>query len=127
MHDPTPTPREAVAAFRLSVVGHLLAQELTRGELTTELKRLAQHRYRPAGSPTTRTYHWKTLQRWLHAARRGARRLQPASRTKGFALALDEAQRALLLDIRRAHPTASVELIRDEAVRNREHRIHPVW
>jgi len=118
MHDPTPTPREAVAAFRLSVVGHLLAQELTRGELTNELKRLAQHRYRPPGSPTTRTYHWKTLQRWLHAARRGARRLQPTSRTKGFALALDEAQRDLLLDIRRAHPTASVELIRDEAVRN---------
>lgn len=118
MPEPTLTHREAVAAFRLSVVGHLLAQELAPGELTAELKRLSELRYRPPNSPTTRTYHWKTLQTWLRAARKGARKLQPASRTKGHALALDDEQRKTLLDMRRAHPTAAVELLRDEAVRH---------
>lgn len=113
-----PTRREAISAFRLSIVGDLLVRELDRGELTAELKERAQRRYRPPGSPTTRTYHWKTLQNWLLKARKGTRRLQPESRSRGFALALDDEQRQILLDVRRAHRTAAAELILSEAVRN---------
>lgn len=118
MRSHTPTHREAIAAFRLAVVGDLLVRDLDRGELTAELKRRAQRRYRPPGSDTTRTFHWKTLQSWLRDARKGTAQLQPESRERGFALALDADQRRLLLDVRRAYPTASAELILAEAVRN---------
>ena len=118
MPEPQPTHPEAVSAFRLSVVGDLLVRDLDPGELTAELKQRAQIRYRPPGSDNTRTFHWKTLQRWLIAARRGVRQLQPRSRQRGFALALDDTQRQTLLDVRRAHPTAAAELILSEAVRN---------
>ena len=119
MPDPNhPSHREAIAAFRLGIVGDLLVRELARGELTAELKARAQQRYRPPGSATTRTYHWKTLQSWLLAARKGSSRLQPQSRARGFALALDDEQQQTLLNVRRAHPTASAELILSEAVRH---------
>ena len=118
MPSPSPTRREAISAFRLSIVGDLLVRDLDRGELTAELKERAQRRYRPPGSPTTRTFHWKTLQKWLLQARMGANRLQPEPRERGFALVLDEQQRQTLLDIRRAHPSAAAELILSEAGRN---------
>jgi putative transposase len=115
----TPTTRrEAIAAFRLSIVGDLLVRDLARGELTVELKRRAELRYRAPGSETTRTFHWKTLQSWLRQARRGVGQLQPASRERGHAGALDVAQQQVLLDMRKAHPTASVELLRSEAIRH---------
>jgi len=112
-----PSRREEVAEFRLGIVGDLLALELDHGELLTELKRRASRRYRPPHSKKTRTYHWKTLQRWLYEARKGAGQLKPASRKKGAALALEPLQRKTLLDIRRAYPSASAELILNEAVR----------
>lgn len=118
MPEPQPTHAEAVSAFRLSVVGDLLVRDLDLGELSSELKLRSQRRYRPPGSDSTRTFHWKTLQRWLIQARRGVRTLQPRSRKRGFALALDDTQRQTLLDVRRAHPTAAAELILSEAVRN---------
>jgi transposase InsO family protein len=118
MPEPQPTHQEAVSAFRLSVVGDLLIRELDRGELTAELKERSHRRYRPPGSDSTRTFHWKTLQAWLFQARRGVHQLRPQSRKRGYALALDEAQRQALLDVRRAHPTAAAELILSEAVRN---------
>ena len=115
---PETTHQEAVAAFRLSVVGDLLIRDLELGELTEELQRKARKRYRPPGSATTRTFHWKTLQSWLLQARAGTHHLQPVSRKRGFALALDEIQRETLLEIRRTHVSASAELILSEAVRN---------
>jgi hypothetical protein len=118
MPEPEPTHAEAMAAFRLSVVGDLLVRDLERGELTAELKQRAQRRYRPPNSDTTRRFHWKTLQSWLHQARRGTRRLQPRSRKRGFALALDDDQRDTLLEIRKTHTSASADLILSEAVRN---------
>ena len=118
MHSHQPTHAEAVSAFRLSVVGDLLVRELDRGDLTAELKQRARQRYRPPGRKTSRTFHWKTLQSWLLQARHGIAQLKPASRERGFALALNEEQRQTLLDIRRTHPTAAAELILTEAVRN---------
>lgn len=117
---PRPSRREEVALFRLGVIGDLLARELAPGELQAELKLRAQRRYRPPGAKRTRTYHWKTLQRWLHTARKAhaAQALQPASRAKGYARALNPEQRELLLAMRRHHPSASAELILGEAVRH---------
>lgn len=116
---PTPTHRETVALFRLGVVGDLLAMDLEPGELQEELVRRAQRRYRAPDSSRTRRYHWKTLQRWYYAAKAdqpGA--LEPTSRARGFALALTDEQRKMLLDMRRANRWAAASLILDQAVAN---------
>jgi putative transposase len=112
------TRGEETALFRLGIIGDLLARELHRGELKAELQHRAQARYRPPGADNTRQYSWKTLQRWYYAAKRGTRALRPASRAKGFALALTDEQRRVLLEVRRTHPSASADLILAEAVRH---------
>ena len=115
---PTPNHAEQVALFRHGVVGDLITSDLEIGDLQTELKKRATRRYRPPGSTVTRTYHWKTLQRWLYDAREGLAALQPESRARGFGLVLEMEAREMLLDMRREHPNAAADLILDEAVRN---------
>lgn len=106
-----------MALFRLSIIGELLARELSHGELRDELNRLATHRYRPPGSRHTRRYHVKTLERWYYAAKSGSSTaLEPKSRRRGRALGLTDAQRATLLATREEHPSAAAELILREAV-----------
>lgn len=118
MKSPTPTHRDEVALFRLGLVGDLLARDLEEGELKAELVRRAALRYRPPGADGTRRYDWKTLQRWYYLAKESAQRLTPMSRVKGTALALSSAQRELLLQMRREHPSAAAELLLQEAVRH---------
>jgi transposase InsO family protein len=115
---PNPNRSEAQALFRHAIVGDLVVSDLPRGALQDELKRRALQRYRPPGASASRTYHWKTLQRWLLAAREGLAALQPASRRRGFALGLDDEARELLLDMRREHPNAAADLLLDAAVRH---------
>lgn len=116
---PTPSRREAVALFRNSVIGDLLACDLTRGELQRELQTRAKKRYRPPGHRRTRKYHWKTLQRWYYASKADAiTGLMPESRARGQALALSPEQRELMVQMRVEHPSASAELLLGEAVRN---------
>lgn len=115
---PRPSRAEEMALFRYGVVGDLLSRELEPGELQKELLRLAQRRYRPPGSKYSRPYHWKTIQDWYYQARDGLDGLKPASRARGHALALDDNQRELLLEMRREHRSAPTELILKEAVRN---------
>lgn len=115
---PRPSRAEEMALFRHSVVGDLLARDLDRGELQDELKARAARRYRPPGAPASRQFHWKTLQTWFYDARGGLDGLTPVSRARGHALALDHAQRELLLEMRREHGSAATELILAEAVRN---------
>jgi len=115
---PEPTRAEAIALFRLGVVGDLLTRELAPGELRDELVVRAAQRYRPPGAGSSRTFHWKTLQAWFYAAKHGGhQKLLPASRRKGFATSLPPEKRALLLQIRREHPSAAAGLILDVAVR----------
>jgi putative transposase len=104
---------EAVALFRAEVIGTLARRELSRGELAIALRELAKLRYRPPGRRATKCFGVSTLQRWYYAYRRGGlAALQPDARAdKGRARELTDAQRSLLLDIRREHPTASVPLI----------------
>lgn len=104
---------EAVAIFRSEIVGALTRRELDRGELGRELAALAERRYRPPGAQATRTYSAITLERWYYRLRRGGlEALRPAPRSdRGRARELSEEERALLVQIRREHPSASVSLI----------------
>ena len=110
------TPRdhaEAVALFRAQIIGTLACRDLDRGDLAAALRALAAERYRPPGSATTRCFGASTLERWLYAYRAGGlAALRPRPRSdRGRARELAPAQRDLLLDIRREHPTASAALI----------------
>jgi putative transposase len=114
---PEPSKAEAVALFRLGIVGDLIARDLDPGELHDELVARSQRRYRPPGGASSRAYHWKTLQHWYYLAkRRGLVALAPASRKKGFGLALTPEQRELILQIGREHPSAAAELILSVAI-----------
>jgi putative transposase len=115
---PTPTHLEALALFRHAIVGDLVVSDLAGTTLQDELKRRASRRYRPPGADASRAYHWKTLQRWLLAAREGLAALQPTTRQRGFGLVLEETARELLLDMRREHPTAGAEILLDAAVQH---------
>lgn len=104
---------EAVAIFRAQVVGALVRAVLTRGELTVELYELSQRRLRAPGGKTTRCFSVPTLERWYYAYKRGGLEALKPKRRKdaGHARALSDAERELLLAIRREHPTASAPLI----------------
>ena len=104
---------EAVALFRSEIIGALHRRDLDRGELAAELRALSQRRYRPPDADYTRRYSVPTLERWLYRYKAGGLvALRPKLRSdKGRAQALTDAQRALLGDIRREHPNASVPLI----------------
>jgi transposase InsO family protein len=103
---------EAVALFRAQVLGPVLSADLGRRELAAALRKLSTRRYMPPGSKVTRTYGVSTLQRWYYHYRKGGLDgLRPKTRKTGYALSLDEKQRDLIVEIRRAHPSASVPLI----------------
>jgi transposase InsO family protein len=103
---------EAVALFRAEVIGGLARRDLARGELRAELRALAQQRFRPPDADRTRGFSVPTLERWYYAYREGGlAALRPESRSAGFALELTAAQRELICDIRREHPSASAPLI----------------
>ena len=119
MKIPTPSHREEIALFRQGVIGDLLSRELARGELRDELLLRCQKRYRPPGAARTRTYSFKTLQRWYYAAKKDRpSALQPKSRARGHARGLTGVQRQMLLDMRAANRSAPIELILSEAVRH---------
>ena len=106
---PKPSNREEIALFRRSIVGDLLAQELPRGELRRELIRRSRARYLPPGSDEPRRFSYKTLQRWLYDLKRDpVGGLLPESRTRGYALALDDEQRTELLEVLRRAPVAEI-------------------
>jgi transposase InsO family protein len=104
---------EAVALFRAGVVGALARSELSHGELAAELRKLADRRWRSPGRRATKQFGASTLERWYYAYRRGGlAALRPDARSdRGRARELTPAQRELLLDIRREHPSASATLI----------------
>lgn len=105
---------EEVALFRSQLIGGLAKRELCHGQLRAALRELSQQRFRPPGSPRTRTFSVTTLERWLYAYRKGGLvALVPRPRSdRGHGQKLNPDQRALLCDIRREHPDASAALIR---------------
>ena len=104
---------EAVALFRAQVVGELAAQQLKRGQLRAELRRLSGIRFRPPGASCTRYYGASTLERWYYRLRSGGvEALRPTGRSdRGHARALNDEQRELLVAIKRENPRASADLI----------------
>ena len=104
---------EAVALFRAEIIGALARSELSHGELAAEIRKLAERKVRPPGRRATKCYGASTLERWYYAYRRGGlAALRPDARSdRGRARELTPAQRELLLDVRREHPTASAPLI----------------
>ena len=100
-----------IAQFRLAVIGDLLVQDFARGDLKRELQLRAARWYRPPPTQQRRQYHWKTLQRWYYEAKTNLENLQPTSRRRGTALALDEDQRQHLLQLRRENPSAAADLL----------------
>jgi transposase InsO family protein len=105
---------EDVALFRAQLLGPVLHAELCRGELLAELRAVAQKRFVPPGSDTSRTYSVPTLLRWRRAYLKGGLAgLRPDSRRLGDALALSDEQRELVLEIRRQHPAVPANVILD--------------
>jgi putative transposase len=105
---------EEQALFRLKVIGPLLCGEAkSHRQLAAALRDLSQTRFRAPDAAVTRTYAVSTLERWLYAYREGGLgALRPKRRSdRGHARALTDAQRELLLDVRRQHPRASASLI----------------
>jgi putative transposase len=103
---------EAIAIFRAQVIAPLCVGRLARGERAELLLSLSEQTFTPPGAETSRTYAAPTIERWLYRYRRGGlSALKPVSREEGAALAITDAQRELLLQIRSEHPSASAELI----------------
>ena len=105
---------EAIGIFRAQVIGPLLTRVFaSHGELAGAIRALSHQPHRPPHSSTTRTFSTATLERWYYRfKRRGLAGVTPRRRSDtGHARELTDAQRELLLGIRREHPRASVSLI----------------
>lgn len=105
---------EAIGIFRAQVIGPLLTRVFTsHGQLAEALRALSRERHWPPNASATRTYSEATLERWYYRfKKRGLAGVTPKRRSDvGHARELTDAQRDLLLAIRREHPTTSVSLI----------------
>jgi transposase InsO family protein len=105
---------ERVAMFRVQVIGPLLARDFQdHGELADEIRAIAAKHHRPPESSVGRQYSAPTIERWYYEYRHGGLdALRPRRRSDaGHARELTEAQRELLLAIRREHPRATAALI----------------
>jgi transposase InsO family protein len=109
---------EEIALFRLCVIGPLTQCSLARGALRAEMRDLARKPFRPPGATRTRSFSIPTLERWYYAHKEGGLdALRPVPRSdRGRARELTEAQRSLLLDIRREHPSATASVILRELI-----------
>ena len=105
---------EEVALFRHGIIGALATRDtLAHGELAEALRRIAEEIHRPPEADRTRHFSVATLERWLYAYKKGGlEALRPSGRSdRGRGRELGDELRALLIDIRREFPTASVPLI----------------
>ena len=104
---------EEVALFRAKVIGSLGHRDFNHGDLRRELEALSKTLLRPPGSDVTRRFSVTTLERWYYKHKSGGLvALRPTPRSdQGHASELIAEQRALLLDIRREHPSMSVPTI----------------
>lgn len=105
---------ETTAVFRAQVIGPLLTRAFaSHGDLAEALRALSRERHRAPGSSVTRTYSEATLERWYYRFKKsGLAGITPRRRSDtGHARELTDAQRDLLLAIRREHPSTSAALI----------------
>jgi len=104
---------DPVALFRLSVLGPLVArQNLSRGELKTTLRELAQKDYEIPGS-RRRSIAEKTLQEWYYNYRRhGLEGLRPKARSDQGLSKLSAAVQERLLAAKQDNPRRSIRVLR---------------
>lgn len=104
---------EAVALFRVQVIGELAARVLNHGDLANSLRELAERRFRPPGRDVSRTYSVATLERWYHRYRKhGIAGVTPKPRSdRGYGRALTEPEQRLLLAVREEHRSMSTKVI----------------
>ena len=105
---------EGIAIFRAQVIGPLLTRVFaSHGDLASAIRALARVHHRPPASSSTRTYSEATIERWYYRfKKRGLAGITPRRRSDiGHAREITDAQRDLLLAIRREHPTTSAALI----------------
>ncbi len=104
---------ESVALFRAGVIGPLTARELAHGDLADELRKLSIQRFRPPWAGRSYQYSVSTLERWYYAYKaRGLAGLEPRPRSdRGYAQALTDAQRKLILGIAEERPEVSVSVL----------------
>jgi putative transposase len=115
----TPTDHaEEIAVFRSQLIGPLMHRVLTRGELHSALAEAAALSVRPPGSAVLKTFSIPTLERWYYRfKKKGLLGLRPMPRSdRGCGQALLEAQRELICELRREHPSASAELLLRELI-----------
>lgn len=104
--------KQAVALFRLAVLGDLIHADLKPGHQQLLLAERAERTWNlPSGS--TRQYSKRTIEGWLYAYRRdGFFGLLPAERRdKGAPRGLTDQVQELILDMKREDPGRSVPLI----------------
>lgn len=104
---------EAIALFRSEIIGAVARRDLEHGDLSEALTELSKQRFRSPFAASPRSYSIPTLERWLYAYKEGGLvALRPrCRRDKGRGRGLTDAQRQLLLDIRREHPHTSATVI----------------
>ena len=105
---------ETIAIFRAQVIGPLLTRAFTsHGELAAAIRGLTRIHHRPPTSGVTRTYSEATIERWYYRFKKhGLAGITPRTRSDtGHARELTDAQRDLLVAIRREHPSTSAALI----------------
>jgi hypothetical protein len=107
MNEPSP-----LALFRFSVLGGLLHRELARGELQTEIARLATREYDIPGTTRTRIGP-KTLEGWYYAYRRqGLAGLEPKPREDRGLSKIDPRVQEAILAAKRDNPRRSIRQLR---------------
>ena len=109
--------RQAIALFRHSILGELLARPLRRGEFKELLRRLAAETYTTPDGREKKVAA-KTIEEWYYRHRRqGFEGLLPRPRKdKGTLRALREDLRELVLAMKREDPGRSAVLILRELV-----------
>ena len=104
--------RQAIALFRLAVLGDLIHADLSPGSQSELLAERAERTWTlPSGA--TRRYSKRTIEGWLYAYRRsGFEGLRPAERRdKGATRSVTDKVQELILDMKREDPGRSVPLI----------------
>ncbi len=104
--------KQAIALFRLAVLGDLIHANLKPGDQKLLLAERAERTWALPSGPT-RQYSKRTIEGWLYAYRRdGFFGLMPAERRdKGATRGLTDRVQALILDMKREDPGRSVPLI----------------
>ncbi len=111
---------EEVALFRHGIIGALLGQIFSHGQLRNSLKELARKVWRPPGSDISKKYGISTIERWYYAYKSdGLKGLLPRKRSDvGRAKYLSKKKRKMLYDIRDEFPWYSSRMIIKTLVRH---------